>query len=219
MTNSEGAAAQAPKMAWIAIAAALLFNLIPIIGVIAWGWSVFALIFLYWAENVLIGVRTFFAMAASGSARGDAGAGLGLGLFFALHYGLFCFVHGMFVILLFGPRPEGQDFVAWSDVGAMFANSPHLSAGFVSIALWQGVLFILFLARGEAARSDPKTLMGAPYPRMIVLHVAIVLSGFVLMGMERPVAGLVLLALLKTAFDIAQARGKTLFKVSMRSAD
>ena len=39
-------------------ALALALNLVPIAGVAFWGWSAFALIFLYWLENVIVGART-----------------------------------------------------------------------------------------------------------------------------------------------------------------
>ena len=38
------------------------FNLIPISGVFAWGWQSFDLIFLYWMENIVIGVFTLGRM-------------------------------------------------------------------------------------------------------------------------------------------------------------
>lgn len=218
MSEAEGGARPAPSWVWIGIAAALLFNLIPIIGVIAWDWSVFALIFLYWTENVLVGVRTFLSMLAAGVAQGALIGGLVIGGFFLVHYGIFCSVHGMFVITLFGPSAEAEPSVGLSDIGAAFAGSDNLAAGFVSIALWQGVLLILFLARGEAARSQLGALMSAPYPRMLALHLAIVLSGFLLMAMDQPMAGLVMLALMKTGFDIAQALGKSPFAALPRGA-
>jgi hypothetical protein len=31
-------------------------NLIPVLGVIVWGWSVFLVMFLYWLENVILGL-------------------------------------------------------------------------------------------------------------------------------------------------------------------
>ena len=48
--------AEKPVSAWILLAA----NLVPVAGVLLWDWSVFALIALFWMENVIVGV--FFAL-------------------------------------------------------------------------------------------------------------------------------------------------------------
>jgi hypothetical protein len=50
--------------------------------------------------------------------------------------------------------------------------------------------------------------MAAPYPRIVILHLTIIIGGFVLMLLNQPLAGLVLLALIKAAFDVAEARGE-----------
>jgi len=85
------------------IAAAIGLNLIPIAGVVFWGWSAFALVFLYWFENVVIGVRTLGNIVANAVADGaNPAGGLALGAFFSVHYGIFCPVHGVFVFAMFG---------------------------------------------------------------------------------------------------------------------
>ena len=43
------------------VTTAIALNLIPVVGVLFWGWSAFALIFLYWLENLVVGVRTLAA--------------------------------------------------------------------------------------------------------------------------------------------------------------
>jgi hypothetical protein len=48
----EAAPAEKPVSAWILIAA----NLVPVAGVLFWDWSVFALLALFWMENVVVGV-------------------------------------------------------------------------------------------------------------------------------------------------------------------
>ncbi len=191
------------------VIAALALNLIPLAGVLAWGWSAFALIFLYWLENVVIGLRTLASMIAS--ARADPGtkwpATGFFAAFFALHYGLFCFGHGAFIVLLFGGAALGRNVLDVPGAAvALFAQQPGLAVGLLSIIAWQGAQFALFLVRGDAARTHPLAPMGAPYPRIIILHLAIILGGFVLMLLNQPLAGLIALTLLKAAFDVADAR-------------
>jgi Family of unknown function (DUF6498) len=40
--------------AWALVAA----NVLPLVGVLLWGWSAFDIVALYWVENVIIGVIT-----------------------------------------------------------------------------------------------------------------------------------------------------------------
>lgn len=186
-------------------------NLVPIFGVVFWGWSAFALIFLYWMENVVIGVKTLAEMAASAIASGTVGL-VGLvffGGFFTLHYGLFCFVHGTFVVAMFGAPALGLHMLDLAGATrALLTQEPNLLIGLASICIWQIVQLVLFIARGQARTANPLELMGAPYPRIIVLHLAIIFGGFLLMLLNEPVAGLVVLALVKMGFDIAEATGR-----------
>ena len=193
------------------VAIAIVLNLIPIVGVLFWGWSAFALIFLYWLENVVIGARTLASMAANAVLAGGLNAvgALFFGAFFSFHYGLFCFVHGTFVVSLFGGGFAGDDmFDLMKTAQDLFASEPNLLIGFASIVLWQVVQFVLFVARGEAKATNPLALMAAPYPRIIVLHLAIIFGGFLLMALNQPVAGILVLALVKMGFDVAEAMGK-----------
>ncbi|MGE0828642.1 MAG: DUF6498-containing protein [Hyphomonadaceae bacterium] len=197
-------------VSWPDVVGGVAFNLIPIIGVLFWGWSAFALIFLYWLENVAIGGRTLLSIVAAGMARGPAAhaGALALGGFFTVHYGMFCFVHGIFVVTMFGQAVETHGLFDLVGVArALFAAQSNLVFGFAAIVFWQIVEFGLFLARGEAARLSPKDLMSAPYPRIVVLHLTILLGGFVLMASGWPLIGVAALAVFKAAFDVAFALG------------
>lgn len=189
--------------------AAIVVNLVPIVGVVFWGWSAFALIFLYWLENVVIGGRTVLSMLANAAIAREvnfAGA-LFFAAFFTVHYGMFCYGHGVFVVSLFGPERGASMFDVAGAGQALFAQQPGLIYGLASIILWQAIQFVAFLARGDAAKTTPMELMGAPYPRIVTLHLAVILGGFLLVGAHEPMVGLVILALVKMAFDIAEARG------------
>ncbi len=193
------------------VVAAIALNLIPLIGVTFWGWSAFALIFLYWLENVVIGVRTLLSMAISGLVAREMNpfGVLFFCAFFTIHYGIFCFGHGSFVVGMFGAEELGGVSLSIVDATrALFADQPGLSYGLASIVLWQIVVLILAIVRGELAKTDPLSLMGAPYPRIIILHITIIFGGMLLLALNEPVAGLVVMALVKTAFDVGEASGQ-----------
>lgn len=182
-------------------------NLIPVVGVLFWGWSAFALIALYWMENVVIGVRTLASMVANAAVVGGMSwlGALFFGAFFTFHFGLFCFGHGVFVMALFGGNLNGDTILDLpATVRALFESQTNLFIGFLSIVAWQVVQFIRFIASGEVRRTNVLELMGAPYPRIIALHVTIIFGGFVLMLLNQPLGGIVVLALVKMAYDVGE---------------
>ena len=181
-------------------------NLIPVIGVLFWGWSAFALIVLYWLENLIVGVRTLASMFANATITGGANwlGALFFGAFFTVHYGIFCFGHGIFVMALFGGSFYGDSIIDLGGaVSKLFATQSNLAIGFASIVVWQVVQFVRFIASGEVRRTNVLELMGSPYPRIIVLHVTIIFGGFLLMLLNQPVGGILVLALVKMAYDVA----------------
>lgn len=181
-------------------------NLIPVIGVLFWGWSAFALIVLYWLENLIVGVRTLASMFANAAITGGANwlGALFFGAFFTVHYGIFCFGHGIFVMALFGGSFYGDSIIDLGGaVSKLFATQSNLAIGFASIVVWQVVQFVRFIASGEVRRTNVLELMGSPYPRIIVLHVTIIFGGFLLMLLNQPVGGILVLALVKMAYDVA----------------
>ena len=84
-------------------------NMIPLLGVLFFGWRVGDVMLLFWLENVIIGGFNIVRMVIA------AGGGI-LGFlmkapviaFFTVHYGGFTFVHGIFVIVMFvGVEQDG----------------------------------------------------------------------------------------------------------------
>jgi hypothetical protein len=124
--------------------------------------------------------------------------------FFVVHYGLFCFVHGFFVFLFFG-REDG--FIGHHDgferVLELFSEQ-HLWWGVVGLVashLWS--FFVNYLGRGEYRRTLVPVLMMQPYARVVVLHLAILLGGFVSVFLENNVVVLTLLVIGKTVLDLS----------------
>jgi len=181
-------------------------NLIPVIGVLFWGWSAFALIVLYWLENLVVGVRTLASMVANAAVTGGVNwiGALFFGAFFTVHYGLFCFGHGIFVMALFGGSFYGDSIIDLGGaVSKLFETQTNLLIGFASIVAWQVVQLVRFVAGGQVRRTNVVELMGSPYPRIIVLHITIILGGFLLMLLNQPVGGILVLALVKMGYDVA----------------
>lgn len=186
------------------MAALIALNALPIYGVFNWGWQSFDLIFLYWLENLIIGLFTLLRMLVRPYRHGiDLVMPLFLAPFFTLHYGLFCLGHGSFVFSLFA---EGR-FESRGMTGVLHHIWPVLQDNHL---LWAAICLLLLqvfdwsrqVARNGLGFDSVKHLMVAPYRRIAVLHITIIASGFALGALEEPLAGLIILVLLKTAFDI-----------------
>lgn len=187
----------------VSVAMLVLANLVPLLG--AWqGWmgvgDVFAV---YWLENVIVGFFTCVRMlSATGpllgpSVKSGVQSRVGMAVFFCFHYGLFTFVHGVFTAIIIGFSGTGfVNYRAW---------------GWAALALFLSHLFSLMVhwfGRGERVGVPVSTVMFWPYPRMLVLHVAIIASFFFVMrglvdgGKGNEFLPVLILVGLKVAVDV-----------------
>ncbi len=263
----------------------LIANLIPLVGVLFFGWSLLTILVLYWLENGIVGVWNVpkivmaqgsmvpqlpdlpdaAARAATGSpaaaaalqeqwrqaqaaqealaqqppgspaaaapaprpgflrpravTRLSAIPRTGLAIFFAFHYGMFWLVHGIFVFALplfaggatgFGSS-NGDTFCF--DPSGLVIDCPSTAFGDVAwtsvviggIALFisHGASFFLnYIGRGEYLTASPSRQMGGVYGRVVVLHLTIIFGSIVAAFMGSPAGALIVLVVLKTAFDL-----------------
>jgi len=188
----------------IAIVLLVAANLIPLIGVLFLHWDVRTILVMYWLENGIVGVlnvvRILAAQRPDQSGRASAAAKVGLAAFFTVHYGIFWVVHGVFVMVLTnrGGLPGGfqtpLDVVATDQqilLGALALLVSHLAS-----------LLLNYFGRGEYRRVSPASQMFLPYVRVVVLHLTIILGGFLVIGLGQPAALVALLVLFKTVFDL-----------------
>ena len=178
-------------------------NLVPVAGVLFFGWKIFPLVFLYWSENVVIGVFNVLKMIFARAGRPGVHKFF-LIPFFCAHYGIFTFAHGVFVVMIFGregetgPVPPGLELFSH----AMRVN--YLGWAVLGIIVSRGVSFVTnYIGRGEFRRVTVEQLMVAPYGRIVVLHLAILGGGFLIMALHSPLAGLLLFIALKIALDLS----------------
>ncbi|MFN7000828.1 MAG: DUF6498-containing protein, partial [Elioraea tepidiphila] len=170
------------------------------LGAVALGWwSTAEVMLLFWAENVVIGAVHLLRFAILALVERHA-APLGVALFFALHYGLFTFVHGVFVVTLFGgalaeEAEAGLAAVLFSPEGLLFGVGALLASHLFSF-------LVNFLHGGEYRAARAEALMMQPYARIIVLHLAILFGGSASLALGEPAAALVLLVVLKIGFDL-----------------
>lgn len=201
-------------------------NLLPIGGVVWFGWSVLELLLLYWTESVAIGVINVLRMLASNPASPLAGfagsnsripdaarealatsgarrAGQSLKFFlvpfFVIHYGAFCFAHLTAVVSIFANGRLTTD---------LFGALPTLT----DPVFWWVVSFIFcshlysffanFIGQGEFRRTGVAALMQRPYGRIMVMHITVILGAALIEWLDSPLPMLFVLVAAKTVVDL-----------------
>jgi hypothetical protein len=241
-------------------------NLIPLIGVFAWGWSAFNVVALYWMENLIIGGITILKMltcnpdedginqmvaglkkkaalalgergrskAISSGGMDDQrerqieeqmkhfkelsgkagfinhGAKLFLIPFFVVHYGMFCAVHGVFVMVLLGGDQSlkaGGGMSGGPIEGGRILVEKVLGGGgfWFVLALLASHLFSFFvnyIGKGEYRKTVVPQLMFTPYPRIVVLHLAILFGAFLVMALGSSLFLVMILVVGKILIDL-----------------
>jgi hypothetical protein len=183
----------------------IALNLLPIGGVLFWDWQAFDIIFLYWMENLIIGAFSALRMVIRPYGHPlDWVFPAFIAPFFVLHYGAFCWGHGTFVMSMFGSDNTLSGGLLGSVTTALEHSSMILAV--LSLVALQAIDWIRDTIRHGLGAQGVKDLMMAPYRRIVVLHLTIILGGFVVLAIGEPAAGLLLLIVLKTASDVWHAR-------------
>lgn len=191
----------------------LAVNVLPLYGALFGGWSVLSILQVYWAENVIIGVLTVFEMltvaVAGGSVWGALWALPGMA-FFCVHYGMFTFVHGIFIYAIFGSGPFAHAQVHPGDLRQLYLpflpGQPLFFAGVSILLAHLNAFRANFIGAGEYRTLGTPQLMFRPYGRVMLLHVVLLLGGFLALRTGSNIAALALLVAIKSACDLVLYR-------------
>ncbi len=176
--------------------ALIVGNLVPIIGVLFFSWELFPVVLLYWLENIVIGIFNAVKMLTCADAQGFFKR-IFTTAFFSVHYGLFCLVHGVFLVDLFGGKGNSLEQVPMM----ILANGLKWALLALIISHAFSLLSNYYL-RGEYKRLSVSDVMFMPYKRIIVLHVFIILGAMVLQSFGVTQSGLIALAVIKILADL-----------------
>ena len=119
-----------------------------------------------------------------------------------MHYGIFWFVHGVFVFtlpLFAAAARVGED--APADFGALPASA--LLLGGIGLAVSHlSSFFLNYVGRREYLRVSPGQQMFSVYGRVVALHLTILGGGFLIVLLGTPVAALAVLVVAKILLDL-----------------
>ncbi len=163
-----------PPSAWALIGT----NILAPVAAVALGASPAGIVWAYWLESVVIGgftILAFLTMSVRSLLAREAGGAftpIVAALFFAIHYGGFHAGYALFLSFLpwFSPGPSD---IAGVGLAALILSASHAFSFFRNV-----------LGNPSELENNGKNIsrvMSAPYGRIIPMHIAIILSGFVLM--------------------------------------
>ena len=181
-------------------------NFVPFYGLLVWGWTIFSVFFLYWAENAIIGVYVLIMIGAIGARQGVlpfVGSIFAM-FFFVIHYGMFCMAHLAILTELFRPKIDHSSFQPADIVPLLL--SPEIQGFYFAIAglvVAQALECFYAYATKYYKFKKPEEVMFVPYGRIVVLHIAILVGGLIAQQLGSPVWALAVLIVLKTLYDIA----------------
>jgi uncharacterized protein DUF6498 len=212
----------------------LLANLIPLAGVLYWGWDTFQLLMLYWMETAILAFWTLLRLSRLDAAecgtmtvngKVQPATPFSLAGFFAIHSSAFILGHLLFLWVFF----SSEWLKNIHSVGEFFYGL------FVAHGIWAALLLFLvmhavaFLANphplpsprtGKSDKGEkPDTVGGiiaALYIRIVVMQVAIIF-GALFSGFTGSLAPLLIVMVLKTLSDLVTSSIRSFGKLEFSS--
>lgn len=175
-------------------AALVLSNLVPLAGVLFYEWVVFELLLLFWCETLILGAINIARYWTLYRQRNHASLLLFIP-FFLIHYGGFALAHLVFLVAVFRPDDPATWSLAALGVPLIALTASHVYSYHAH-----------FIGQQEYLHADPKQLMIQPYARVVAMHVAIMIGGGLVLWIDAPTTALIVLVLIKIAFDVEAHR-------------
>lgn len=190
-------------------------NSILIPGVFILEWPIYFILLLYWLESVFIGVLNVLKIFITGFYKSAGNSWLFhifslplvvfIACFFCIHYGGFLFGHFVFLNVLISQYFTGKEFSIGVRILENLSNliiQPELITHFTISNFLDSELFsivclfisniliflIYFIGEGKYRSGDYLDYMMRPYPRIIIMHITILLGAFLFIyfGKDNP---------------------------------
>ena len=160
----------------------VISNVIPLLGVLFLDWSIGHIVILYWIENVILGLWNIPRILFAGDYLNKF-KNLPLAVFFCIHYGIFCLVHGIFIVSLITFSDTNSFSTIGNENGIINAVSKFASFGLLLAIVTMFIstgwdLVKNYILNGENKKWSVGKAMGYPYAHIIVVHIAIFAGAF-----------------------------------------
>lgn len=184
-------------MSSLGILSLIISNFFSVVGVLFFGWNASSLIFLYWFENIVIGIYNVLKMLVVKGKFINANDGKEYNInkakiifipFFCVHYGIFTLGHGTFLFSIFIKDLSFNRF---------------LFISILTLFISHGVSFLTnYIKNKEFERANLGILMFAPYGRVFIMQIVIIFTSAIVVTTGVTLPSLLLLILLKTVADL-----------------
>src|SRR5436190_4040571 len=175
--------------------ATLIGNLIPLYGVLYWGWDTFQLLMLYWTETAIIAGFSLLRLSRlSGPERGEITVNgkprpateFMLVGFFALHAGIFILVHLFFLWIFF----SHEWLKKVHGVGSFFYElygANYIWAALLFLIIASAISFMVHSANPPQRSAAPGAklfdpvgaIVGGLYARIVIMQIAIIFGAMI----------------------------------------
>lgn len=137
--------------------ALIVANLVPLVGVLFFDWSLFTVMFCFWLESAVIGVLNILKLVIVANILSII-----MVPFFVVHYGAFMSGHLVFIFALFAPDERSfSGLLPPADL--LTSQIMNVWPAFLSICLSHGISFFYnFIGKKEFRRSTPEKQMMGP---------------------------------------------------------
>ena len=182
--------------------ALIVANLVPLVGVLFFDWSLFTIMFVFWMESAVIGCFNVLKLVIVANILSII-----MVPFFVVHYGAFMSGHLVFIFALFSPDERSFSGLL-PPLDLLTSQVMNVWPAFLAVSLSHGISFFYnFIGKKEFRRSTPEKQMMAPYGRIILMHLTIIFGGWLILALGAPILALVFLIVLKIVSDV-RAHGK-----------
>ncbi|MGI1678051.1 MAG: hypothetical protein K6L75_04920 [Cellvibrionaceae bacterium] len=203
------------RLAWV-----ITVNLMPLAWLLYGDWEVDSLIQLYWLENVVIGGYLILKiLSISSNGFSFFSKNLFSALFFLVHFGGFCAIHGLLIFTFFDDsniadqitdslHTELGPFIILEMLYRVIMHTwSTLPTGFhwsvYALIISYGIEFIQnHIANNNYKITKANKLAKKPYRHIIIMHVAIIGCAIPISALNSPVILLIALVIGKTWLDV-----------------
>lgn len=173
----------------------ILVNLIPLIGIVFWSWSVFSIVYFYWQETVVMALWMIVKIIKTDNKNFDKdpvasakSEKIGLVLFLSIYFSLALLLYRLFIFVVFGPS-DVESTTKWFSLIALL-----IAHGFL--------YYENFIKTGGDLKPTKKSGTPQTIKRIFILHVVIVLGGMLGSALGAPILAIILMVILKITAEI-----------------
>ncbi|MCD4760621.1 DUF6498-containing protein [bacterium] len=178
----------------------VVVNLMPLAGILFFTWDIFTVMILYWLESAVIGFFNILKMQKVSQQPKE----LTFVPFFIVHYSIFMIGHLFFIVKIFSPNVgNASDMLSAFGLVLSYLGGLFITLSFLFLS--HGVSFIYnFIKKKEYLQITIKKQMAAPYKRIMIMHLALILGGIAVASgrLGGDMGPIIILVILKIFFDL-----------------